>query len=134
MKYLLDTNACIRILKGDSPKMLVHIKQAAKEEICISTVVRFELFYGIYKSKNTESNIKNLNIFLQSVNTLYFDEHASQEAGRVRFALEESGTPIGPYDLLIGATALAYDCTLITHNTKEFSRIKNLRIEDWEVE
>ncbi len=132
MKYLLDTNACIRILKGDSPKMFMHIKEAVREEICISTVVIFELFYGIYKSKNAESNIKNLNIFLKSVNTLHFDEHAAQETGRIRFALENAGTPIGPYDLLIGATALAYDCILITHNTKEFSRIKNLRIEDWE--
>jgi len=133
VKYLLDTNACIRILKGDSHKMLMHIQEAVKEEICISTVVRFELFYGIHKSKNTESNIKNLNIFLASVNTLYFDERSSQEAGRIRFILEQSGTPIGPYDLLIGATALAYGCILITHNTKEFSRIKNLLIEDWEI-
>ncbi len=132
MKYVLDTNACIRLLKGDAPSMLRKIDHISGDDVIIPAIVRFELYYGAYKSTRSSETLNRLNDFLESFEHADLDSRVGEIAGKLRADLERKGQPIGPYDLLIGATALALNCILITHNKKEFSRIDNLIIEDWE--
>ncbi len=132
MKYVLDTNACIRILKGDAPSMLRKIDHVSNDNIVIPAIVRFELYYGAYKSGRSVETLKRLNDFLEAFEHADMDSRVGEIAGKLRADLERKGQPVGPYDLLIGATALSLGCILITHNKREFSRIDNLVIEDWE--
>jgi len=132
MKYLLDTTVCIKILKGNSEKILDRITNIDNNMIVIPSIVRYELFYGAYKSRNKDKNLSILKAFLGNFSDRYFDNTVSEICGRIRAELDKNGTPIGPYDLQIGAIALADNLTLVTHNVKEFSRIPGLVIEDWE--
>ena len=95
-------------------------------------MVRFELFYGAYKSKRKDETLSTLREFLSCFDDAGFNGAVSDLCGMIRADLEIAGTPIGPYDLQIGAIALSNNFILVTNNTKEFSRIKNLVIEDWE--
>lgn len=133
MKYMFDTNVCIRLLKGDFPEMLKHIEKINDDDVYISAVVRFELYYGACKSSRVEENLEKLSTFFENYELLPVDQETADKAGIIRAELEKKGTPIGPYDLLIGATALVNDCILVTHNTREFSRISDLQVEDWEI-
>lgn len=133
MKYMLDTNACIRFLKGDSPGLLKNINAVTQNQIGVSSVVCFELYYGAYKSMRVNETIEKLNRFLGLFTIVPVAEETSIIAGRIRAQLEKKGTPIGPYDLLIAASALEYSCTLVSHNTKEFLRIEELALADWEL-
>ncbi len=132
MKYMLDTNVCIRLLKADSPKLLQRFGTVMVDEIGISTVVRFELYYGAFKSQKMKENLEKLDYFFKYFQTVPFDEKTADYAGKIRAKLERNGNVIGPYDLLIGATAYINGCILVTNNTREFARIDNLNIEDWE--
>ncbi|KAA3661865.1 MAG: type II toxin-antitoxin system VapC family toxin, partial [Chloroflexi bacterium] len=100
-------------------------------EIGVPTVVVYELEVGIAKSTSPEKRTQQLAEFLSVVDVLPFGADAAKLAAEIRVALEKQGEPIGPYDVLIAATALANKATLVTHNTKEFSRIESLVIEDW---
>ena len=132
MKYILDTNVCIGLLKGKSSFLRTKIENISTDQIVIPAIVRFELYYGAYKSTKREETLQKLNEFLTSFETIELDNHIAETAGKIRAAIEKKGTPIGPYDLLIGASALYTGYVLVTHNTKEFSRIPGLMIEDWE--
>jgi tRNA(fMet)-specific endonuclease VapC len=103
-----------------------------RQEVALSSVTKAELYYGAYQSARREANLKVLHQFFQEFATLPFDEKCEEVYGTVRAQLASTGTPIGPNDLLIAATALANDRTLVTHNTREFGRVKGLRVEDWE--
>jgi tRNA(fMet)-specific endonuclease VapC len=94
--------------------------------------VKFELYYGAYKGSRTAENLQNLSDFFADLFSLSFDGKAAQICGQLRAKLQASGTPIGAYDLQIAAIALANNLILITHNTREFTRIEGLRLEDWE--
>lgn len=133
MKYLLDTNVCIRILKGSSPEIYQRISNIENSCIVIPSIVRFELFYGAFKSLYSEKTLNTLKAFLGFFDTVSFDNKAAMICGRIRTDLEKIGRPIGPYDLLIASTAMANNLILVTHNVKEFSRVKGLLFEDWEV-
>jgi tRNA(fMet)-specific endonuclease VapC len=132
MKYLFDTNICIRILKGNDQKILDRISATGDDEICISSIVKFELLYGALKSQRKEENLKKLQNFFNCFEILPFDAKIAVKAAEIRVLLENSGTPIGPMDLLIAATAIHNNLILVTHNTREFSRINDLHFEDWE--
>jgi len=132
MKYILDTNVCIGLLKGKSSFLRTKIENILTDHIIIPAIVRFELYYGAYKSSRREETLQKLNEFLTSFETIELDNHIAETAGKIRADIEKQGTPIGPYDLLIGASALYTGYVLVTHNTKEFSRIPGLMIEDWE--
>jgi tRNA(fMet)-specific endonuclease VapC len=97
-------------------------------------VVKAELFYGAMNSQNPAKTLALQEIFLNQFVSLPFDDRAAKIFGEIRAHLARLGTPIGPYDLQIAAIALANDVTLVTHNTREFSRVPHLRIEDWETE
>lgn len=133
MKYLLDTNVCIKILNGNNSPVLSRIENIPLEDVGISSVVAYELFYGAYKSQRVNENVQRIKSFTNNIKILPFSFKESNIAGQIRAYLEKIGTQIGPNDLLIGATAFENDLILVTHNTKEFSRIENLKYEDWEV-
>ncbi len=132
MKYILDTNVCIQILKGSSPKVKEKISAALSADIAIPSIVRFELLYGAHKSSNPQKKLPLIREFIGSFSSIHVDDQIADKCGEIRATLEKAGTPIGPYDLLIAATAVAKDTILVTHNTKEFSRVSGIRLEDWE--
>lgn len=131
MKYLLDTNICIYIIKKKPDQVLKRLVRHDIANVGISAVTLSELEYGIEKSSNRERNKLALSEFLAPINILPYDDQAAQTYGRVRFALEKKGASIGPLDMLIGAHALSLKAILVTNNHREFERIPELKIENW---
>ncbi|MCB9450917.1 MAG: type II toxin-antitoxin system VapC family toxin [Anaerolineaceae bacterium] len=134
MKYLLDTNTCIRYLNGRSPAVFERLNEISETEIYVCSVVKLELRYGALRSDYVERTLAQQAIFLDRFVSLPFDDTAHIYAAQIRADLARAGTPIGPNDLLIAAIALANDLILVTHNTREFGRVAGLKIEDWEAE
>ncbi|MDR0220509.1 MAG: type II toxin-antitoxin system VapC family toxin [Lachnospiraceae bacterium] len=131
--FFLDTNICIFILNGKYPDLNKQYLKCARGEIGIPTVVLFELYYGAEKSKSQALNRTKIQEFISEVEIVSFDAHAAEIAGKIRADLERAGKIIGNNDLLISATALAYNGVVVTNNTREFSRIEGLVVEDWTV-
>lgn len=134
MKYLLDTNTCIRYLNGRSVSIATRLHQLEEGEAVICSVVKAEMIFGALRSQRVERTLSEHQAFFHLFELLAFDDAAAGHYGRVRAKLSASGTPIGGNDLLIAAIALANGLTLVTHNTSEFQRVPNLQIEDWEWE
>ena len=132
MIYLLDTNTCIGYINRRNPSIYQHFLAVSPDDVCICDVVKFELYYGAYKGSRTTENLQILDKFFADLTSLSFEAKAAQICGQIRAKLQAKGTPIGAYDLQIAAIALANNLTLITHNTREFERIENLALEDWE--
>lgn len=130
MKYLLDTNAVIAILKKD-PKFINNLKKYRPSDFVLSSIVLFELMYGVEKSIKKEENRRKVEILPFDI--LPFGQKEAICAGKIRAELEASGKPIGVYDTLIATHTIANNLTLITHNTREFSRITQLKYEDWQL-
>lgn len=133
MSYLLDTNACIALINGAPALVRSRFQKAARsEQIFVSSVVTFELWYGVGKSARPALNTQRLETFLSGpVSVLPFEDEDSRVAGNVRAALEVSGRPIGAYDLLIAGQAVARQLILVTAKVSEFSRVKGLSWQDW---
>lgn len=131
MKYMLDTNACIFLIKRKPEAILRHLEKCLPGEVGISSITLAELNYGVEKSMQVLRNRDALDRFVVPLEIATFDEHAARSYGAVRAALETAGTPKGGMDMLIGAHALSLGVTLITNNTREFKRIKRLRTADW---
>jgi tRNA(fMet)-specific endonuclease VapC len=131
MKYLIDTNICIYIMNERPAKVIEKFKQFEPGEIGISTITVSELQYGIAKSKHREKNQQRLDEFLTPFEIFIYDERTAKAYGEIRYQLEKQGKSIGPLDLLIAAQAASGKLILVTNNDKEFSRIKNLRVENW---
>lgn len=130
----LDTNAVIAALKSKPSPVLERIAQGLRESwpLAVSTLVLFELHFGAAKSTYPERNARRIMEFTTGgIRILDFEADDATEAGVIRNHLGKSGTPIGPYDLLIAAQARRRDAVLVTNNTREFSRVPGLRIEDW---
>jgi len=132
--YLLDTNVCIRLMNQSSSNIIKHIQQHPPAEIALCSIVKAELLYGARHSQRVEANLQLLQRFFKPLTSLKFNDRCAEEAGQIRADLAAQGNPIGPNDVLIAATARAYDAVLITHNTGEFSRVTGLRLEDWEIQ
>jgi tRNA(fMet)-specific endonuclease VapC len=130
--YLLDTNACIRVLNGSCAALTARLRAHAPTEICLCAVVKAELVYGARRSARVADNLRLLERFFGPFASLPFDDACAEQYGQIRNELESDGTPIGPNDLLISAVARAHGLTLVTHNVGEFSRVIGLRLEDWE--
>lgn len=133
MRYLLDTNTCIRFINGRSAGIRAKIMEIPDNEIAISTIVQAEMFAGSAKSQFPERSRRTQDEFFSRFEILTFDAAAASEYGDIRADLELKGTPIGGNDLLIAAVARVNKLILVTHNTREFGRVRGLRIEDWEV-
>ena len=131
--YLLDTNACIRILNNSSPILTTQLQQHSPSSLFLCAIVKAELIYGAYHSSRVAANLRLLRRFFEPFVSLPFNDDCVEQYGRIRSDLAREGAPIGPYDLMIAATAVTHDLILITHNTREFSRVAGLRLEDWEV-
>jgi len=132
MAYLLDTNACIQAINDGNSSVSKRILSTPASDIFMCTIVYFELAYGAYKSQRIEQNLAIVDRFFSQFVLLPLDRNSARIAGHIRANLEAKGTPIGSNDLLIAAIALAYNLVLVTHNIREFSRIKDLQYEDWE--
>jgi tRNA(fMet)-specific endonuclease VapC len=131
MRYLLDANAVIALL--DDPRSLLarRARREPPEDVGTSVIVIHELFYGAFKGRLTAQNLARLDaIQLEIVD---FDTGDARQAGKIGALLASSGTPIGPYDILIAGQAVSRDLLLVTHNIIEFRRVPGLRCEDWEV-
>jgi tRNA(fMet)-specific endonuclease VapC len=133
MKYLLDTNICIYIIKQKPSVVVDRLQKIKVNEIGISVITLAELEYGVSKSNFPERNKLALIQFLTPFEILPFSEFAASIYGRIRSDLEKKGQIIGPYDLLIGAQALSEKLTLVTNNEREFQRIPGIAIENWAV-
>ena len=128
--YALDTNTIIHYLKGKgnvSEKLLA----TPKSKIALPSIVAFELYYGALRSINPQKRQEQLHTLLNNIKILSFNERSAIEAAKIRYGLEKQGETIGPMDVLIAATALINNATLVTHNVKEFARVKGLKIENW---
>jgi tRNA(fMet)-specific endonuclease VapC len=131
MKYLLDTNICIYIIKRKPSKIFKKFESLRISDVAISSITLAELEYGVYKSTQPEKNTIALTKFLAPISILPFEDTAAKVYGIIRTNLELKGQPIGPYDLLIAAHAHSLGLTLVTNNIKEFKKIKDLKLENW---
>lgn len=134
MNYLLDTNVCIALINGSSPKVRGRAAQAVRRGTILltSSIVAHELWYGVAKSSRPVQNANRLLAFLNSaVTALDYSSKDASAAAEIRADLERKGIRIGEYDTLIAGQAFARSLTLITANTREFRRVKGLTVEDW---
>jgi tRNA(fMet)-specific endonuclease VapC len=131
MKYLLDTCVVSDFVrcKGGVQNQL---KRCGPSDVFLSSITLFEIYYGLERNPETALKIKPmLQAFIGAVTTLPFTADIAQHAGNLRAYLRQLGTPIGSYDILIAATALAHDLVLVTSNTDEFSRVPGIQLENW---
>jgi tRNA(fMet)-specific endonuclease VapC len=131
MTYLLDTNACIAILRDRSSNVARRSMQEPSGTVALCSIVKAELYYGAYKSQQHTQTLSRLNRFIRNFHSYTFDDAAADAYGRIRADLAAQGTPIGPNDLMIAAIALANNLIVVTHNTREFARVAGLSLEDW---
>lgn len=131
MRWMLDTDTCIAIIKRHPDSALRKLRGKSIGQVGISSITLAELAFGAAKSSRTKESHAALNEFLLPLEIAVFDHDAAMMYGEVRASLTQRGKPIGPLDTLIAAHALAIDAVLVTHNTREFSRVTGLRLEDW---
>lgn len=131
MRYLLDTNAVVELLRDTESKLARRVRQERPDDLAISALVVHELYFGAFKSRRASENAGIVDALRFAV--VDFDKEDARQAGAVRALLANQGQSIGPYDALIAGQALARDLTLITHNRREFGRVPELKIEDWQI-
>jgi tRNA(fMet)-specific endonuclease VapC len=129
LRYLLDTNALIALLRGGANPVSQRIREHDPAEIAISSIAMHELYYGAYRSERLEHNLSLVDGLLLEV--VDFDRDDAREAGAVRAELAAQGTPIGPFDMLMAGHARGRGLTLVTANVSEFLRVDGLVVEDW---
>jgi len=130
--YLLDTNACIQFLNGTSDTLKAHFQQHAPSDLILCSIVKAELLFGARYSQRIEANLHRIQQFSAPLSSLAFDDRCAEEYAQIRADLSRQGKIIGSNDILIASIARVHDAVLVTNNTGEFSRITNLRIEDWQ--
>jgi tRNA(fMet)-specific endonuclease VapC len=134
VNYLLDTNAVVALLRNKPAGVRKRYREAlaSGDYLAVSSVVLFELWYGVEKSGQVRENTERLRVFLSGdLDLLAFEDEDAEIAGQVRAGLEKLGTPIGAYDLLIAGQALRHGLTVVTANTSEFARVPGLSWVDW---
>lgn len=130
MRYLLDSNAWIKILKGKEFLLIDRFTKTLVSELATCSPVRAELMHGAEKYERVELRKAEIARALGKIRSLPFDDLCADQYGLIRHDLEIRRCVIGPFDLQIAAIALVHDLTLVTSNTKEFSRVHGLRVED----
>lgn len=128
--YLLDTNTIIYFFKGMGNVAETLLSKSPKD-VATTSITVYELEVGIAKSNNPDKRKNQLQTLLSHLTVLPFDRKEAAVAALIKAELEQSGVPIGPHDTLIAGIALNAKATLVTSNTKEFSRIQGLHLEDW---
>lgn len=137
MNYLLDTNTVVAVLKDKPASVRRRLRRVVTRgaSIAVSSIVLYELWYGVARSSRRRENEERLRTFFSAdIGVVPFEEDDASIAGSLRADLESDGTPIGPYDLLIAAQALRTGATLVTANVSEFARVRGLIWQDWGVE
>lgn len=129
--WLLDTNICIHLIKKKPEAVLRRLRAVDIADVAVSSITVAELQYGVAKSLWPEQNALALAAFLAPLGVETFDDTSAAAYGPLRVGLERLGTPIGSMDLLIAAHALAHGRTVVTNNTREFSRVAGLKVENW---
>lgn len=131
MRYMLDTSI-VAFAKNNRPEIVLErMRRFDPGNLCVSAVTLAELEYGVFNSSNPERNQLALTLFLANIDIIPFDDDAAVEYGRIRADLRRKGTPVGANDLMIAAHAKSLGMTLATNNTREFSRVEGLMLEDW---
>jgi tRNA(fMet)-specific endonuclease VapC len=130
MKYVLDTNTLIYYFKGIG-NIATQLLATPPNDIGIPTIVLYELEVGIAKSVRPRKRKAQLQEFISLVNIIPISDAEAKCAAGIRVKLEKKGSLIGPYDILIAASAMANNNILVTHNQREFQRIRGLKLEDW---
>jgi tRNA(fMet)-specific endonuclease VapC len=128
--YLLDTNILSDLIKNPTGKIFAKIQSIGEDKICTSVIVAYELRFGAEKS-NSSRLTERIALILDNINVLSLDSSTDNYYAKVRTYLESQGTPIGANDLIIAVHAISLDLILVTANVREFSRIPNLKIENW---
>lgn len=133
MRFLLDTNICVYLLKRRPAAVCRRLEAEAPSDVAISAITRCELAFGVARSApaHTARNRLALSEFVRPFRVLDFPGAAAAHFGRIKAQLFAAGTPIGPFDLLIAAHALHEGLTLVTNNVREFERIPGLSLENW---
>jgi tRNA(fMet)-specific endonuclease VapC len=131
IRYLLDTNICIYLIKKHPPEVLARFQQTQLKQLHISTITVFELYFGIEKNNSQQRNLTALENFIAPLMLVDFSVESAKKAAKIRSILQKQGTPIGAYDLQIAAIAVAENMTLLTNNVREFERVKGLKLENW---
>ena len=131
MKYLLDTNFCIHLLDGSNSEWVTKFLSMGPGRFAVSSIVQAELEYGARKSQRVAANLDRVRRFLGPLENMPFDSKAAMECGDIRATLERIGTPIGPIDLIIAATARANNLVVLTRNMREFARVPGLLVDSW---
>ncbi len=131
MRFMLDTNICIYMIKGKPPQILTKLKDFNLGDLSVSSITLSELEYGVAKSSKPQQNRDALDAFLAPLEIFPFNGEAAYRYGQIRAFLEKEGKLIGAMDMLVGAHAVSASMTLVTNNIKEFSRIPGLRLENW---
>lgn len=133
MKYLLDTNVCIYLIKRRPERVIHELAKQTLGEVGISTITAAELWHGVARSQSVARSRAALEQFLLPLVIADFDSAAAALYGQVRAALERQGQPIGPFDTLIAAHALSLEATVVTNNEREFRRVPGLAVVNWAV-
>jgi tRNA(fMet)-specific endonuclease VapC len=128
--FLLDTNTLIYFFKGQG-RVAEQLLSQPRTSLLLSSIVLYELETGIAKSSDSTRRRQQLNTLTDAMTVVPFGRAEAIMAAQLRAILEKAGTPVGPEDLLIAATAICHRATLVTHNTREFSRIAGLALADW---
>jgi tRNA(fMet)-specific endonuclease VapC len=130
LQYLLDTDTCVDLLRGIRT-VVEKLQRFTPDDCGVSAITSFELFAGAARARDPRRETEKVRKLVDVVEELPFDADVARRAGALRLELEEAGTPIGPYDLLIAAHALALKLGLVTANSGEFGRVAGLRLENW---
>jgi len=130
LKYMLDTNIAIYVIRRRPPEVLATFNQHAGQ-LCISSITLAELIHGVEKSARPDHNLRQVEDFISRLTVLEYGNKASAHYGNIRAVLERKGTPIGVNDLHIAGHARSEGITLVTNNMKEFERVEGLRLENW---
>ncbi len=132
MTHLLDTNVCIAAMRGNS-QVLKNFTAHVPADCGISSVTLYELLSGVERCQRPDTEKRKVEAFIEPLHLLPFDDDAAQHTARIRWYLEQRGKIIGPYDLMLAGQALSLEISLVTHNTREFRRVPELLLEDWEI-
>lgn len=133
LRYMLDTNICIYVIKDRPPGLRQRFDDLA-EQLCISAITVAELLFGAEKSARCVENLRVIEQFTARLEVLPFAQTAAAHYGQIRAVLERSGLPAGGHDMLIGGHARSEGLTLVTNNVREFNRMPGLQVENWVVE
>ena len=131
MRFMLDTDTCINLIRKRSDKILARLKRRRPEDVCVSAVTLSELEYGAAKSADPAKNRLALMEFMTPIAVMPYDDTVAESYGRVRAELEGIGTPIGPLDTMIAAHAVSLGLIVVTGNEREFSRVSGLKVQNW---